>query len=387
MAPFSLASMNLLLGLTFLCAVPQALWRSFTEQAGDPGDDLKLLAALPPTVVAAALAQAQLPDGSPLTAVQASQVGLVFSLSRRILHTLAGGDWDSWVEVTPFMDNYQTSSTTNPPASDPNLQPNTDRKLKMSNILDQGDDGDFIVEGEDMKARWMQNYIRVMGGWPPEEEEPSIEQLSALYRRLSSQDVAPFTDFAIFVPYGQKVARASKFRTYILSAGGYTVKERPGPSTFVQWRAAFRVLRSALIMLDAVGLSNLHKYEAGIERLSRLYPQCWHLIYNADELARSAHANRLRSQMKMDIRAGKNPPPTWDDRRPWDWVYGAITTDHEFWQTQVHGPALAWMASGSRGTPRTPAEMVAVDYPEAPKLVNLLSPKFTFFLDLLTQIY
>ena len=81
---------------------------------------------------------------------------------------------------------------------------------------------------------WLQNYLRTMAGWPPEEEEPSIEQLSALHRRLSTQDVAPFTDFAVFVPYGQRVARASKFRTYILSSNGYTVKELPGPATFVQ---------------------------------------------------------------------------------------------------------------------------------------------------------
>ena len=128
----------------------------------------------------------------------------------------------------------------------------------------------FTVEGEDTKAQWMQNYLRTMGGWPPEEEEPSIEQLSALYRRLTTQDVAPFTDFAVFEPFGQRMARASRFRTYILTAGGYTVKELPGPATFVQWRAAFRVLRSALIMSDAVGLANLHGYEMVIERLPEM---------------------------------------------------------------------------------------------------------------------
>ena len=192
--------------------------------------------------------------------------------------------------------------------------------------------------------------------------EPTIEQLSALNKRLTVQDIAAFTGFAIFVPFGQRVARASKFRTYVLSAGGYTVKELPIPASFIQWRAAFRVLRTALIMLDAVGLANLHGYEMVVERLSRLYPACWHLVHNADELARSAHSNHLRSRMRMDIRAGKTPPPTWDDRRPWDWVYGMLSADTEFWHTQVHAPALAWMASGSKGTPNTPAEMVAVDY-------------------------
>ena len=266
--------------------------------------------------------------------------GVGFSLTRRILHTQAGGDWEAWKDVSPFADVNQT-----PPQPVQTTRPAGDRKLKMTKILDQGDDGDFTVEGEDKKALWFSNYLRAMGGWPAEEEEPSIEQLSGLSRRLTTQDIAPFCDFAIFMPYGQKVARAVKYRTYVLSAGGYTVKELPGPSSYIQWRAAYRVLKSALIMLDAVGLANLQGYEMQIERLSRLYPACWHLIYEADELARSSHSNRLRSEMHMDFRFGKTPPASWDERRPWDWVFGAVAQDTEFWHVQVHGPALAWQVA------------------------------------------
>ena len=71
----------------------------------------------------------------------------------------------------------------------------------MTNILDQGDDGVFTVEGEDAKARWYQNYLTTLGGWPSEEEEPTIEQLSALNRRIMAQDIAPFTDIAITLPH------------------------------------------------------------------------------------------------------------------------------------------------------------------------------------------
>ena len=332
-----------------------ALWASFIEQVGDPADDLKLLGALPPPVIGAALERARLPDGSPFTAVQASHVGLIYGLTRRILHTMAGGDWDRWTDTSPFTDN----TVPPPPAVQPQVA--ADRKLKMTNVLDQGDDGDFAVEGEDMKARWYQNYLQAMGGWPAEEEEPSIEQLSALHKRINVQDIAPYTDFAIYVPYGQKAARASKYRTHVLASSGYTTKELPGPSTFVQWRACFRVLRTSLIMLDAVGLSNLHAYEMLVERLTRLYPSAWHLVYSADELARSSHSNRIRSRVMMEERAGRPPPPTWDPLRPWDFVYGMLVQDTEFWQTQVHAPALVWLAAGAKGTPRTPAEQVAAE--------------------------
>lgn len=43
--------------------------------ARDPGSDLKLVAVLPNTGIAASLERAVLPSGEPLTAVQASHVG------------------------------------------------------------------------------------------------------------------------------------------------------------------------------------------------------------------------------------------------------------------------------------------------------------------------
>lgn len=99
-----------------------------------------------------------------------------------------------------------------------------------------------------------------------------------------------------------------------------------------------------------------------IEKLTRTYPTAWHLIYAADELARSAHSNRVRAKVLMDTRAGKIPPANWDPRRPWDYVFTMIAVDDNFWLTQVHAPALTWMAAGSRGTPRTPEEQLATAF-------------------------
>ena len=337
--------------------LPPEVWAAFLEMAGDPGDDLKLLAALPPEVMAASLSRAKLADGEYLTAVHASHVGLVYRLARRILHVRGGGDWDQWVDPTPWPETSTTPlATTSPTATIPSA---VERKLKMTQILDQGDDGDFTVEHEGMKAKWFQQYLQTTGGWPPEEEEPSLEQLSALHKRMNVQDIAPFADFAIFVPYGQRALRASKFRTFVASPNGYVTKELPGPASFHQWRACFRVFRTAMLMLDAMSISTLHNYEAVIERLNRLYPTAWHLVYSADELARSAHSNRTRSKIVLDTKNGIPPPRNWDPLRPWDFIYQSLAGDEQFWQTQVHGPALAWVAAGSKGLPKTPAEQIA----------------------------
>lgn len=123
-------------------------------------------------------------------------------------------------------------------------------------------------------------------------------------------------DFAIYVAFGHRALKASRFRTYVLTSTGYTTKELPGPATFTQWRTCFRLFRTSLIMLDAAGLAALPQYEMAAERLSRTYPTAWHLIYAADEVARSSQSNRLRSKIMMDIRAGKAPPEGYDQNRP-----------------------------------------------------------------------
>ena len=124
-----------------------------------------------------------------------------------------------------------------------------------------------------------------------------------------------------------------------------------GPSTFVQWRTSFRILRTALAMLDAVSLAVLHNYEMVIEKPTRPYPTAWHLVYAADELARSAHSNRIRAKVLMDTRAGKDPPASWDPKRPWDYVFLMIALDDTFWTSSDMGCIRKlWIPEDTRGT-------------------------------------
>jgi len=147
--------------------LPDQVWRSFIEVCGDPNDDLKLLAVLPPRIVAASLERAQLPDGGYLSAIQASHVGLVYNLARRIVHTRGGGDWDSWKESSPFGDQVAPGPEgSNSQGPDAQATSKAERKLKMNNIIDQADDGEFTVQNEDTKAAWYQRYLEVVGGWP-----------------------------------------------------------------------------------------------------------------------------------------------------------------------------------------------------------------------------
>ena len=109
----------------------------------------------------------------------------------------------------------------------------------MTQVIDQSDDGEFVVQSEEVRAKWYQQYLQTTGGWPPDEEDPTLEQVSTLDKRINTQDISPFVDFEVWVPFGSKAMRASRLRAYVLTSNGYATKELPGPATFVQWRASY----------------------------------------------------------------------------------------------------------------------------------------------------
>ena len=247
------------------------------------------------------------------------------------------------------------ASTTGPSTS-------SERKVKFASILDQGDETEFFMVDDGLRAQWIQRYLETVGGLPDETEEPTPEQLSALHRRLMSGG-PPFADFAVFTPFNRKLQRVMKFRTWIPNGeGGFTAKEIPGPANYHQWLTCYRVFRTAMVMLDAISLAHLHSYEAVMERLNDLYPTCWHLLISADEKARSEHLVRMKLKVTMAMAAGGPPPKGWDALRPWNALFRLLVDDLAYWQEQVHTPAMVWISRGEKGIARTPAQRLAPNF-------------------------
>ena len=107
-----------------------------------------------------------------------------------------------------------------------------DRAVRMSSVMDQAEESEFVPEG----------YDAIMGSSPPEIENVSIEQLSALDKRVRQLDQALFVDMGIWKPKEHRALRAHKFRAWWPAGDGtYTAKERPGPSHYQQWLSSWRV--------------------------------------------------------------------------------------------------------------------------------------------------
>ena len=328
-------------------------WRAWHDIVGNP--DIRIMAALPAGAVVENCMRVVLPGNLPLSPTQAAQIGLVWRLCKRISWTKGGGDYDNWKDEDPW--------TSPPPAAPPSTTPALPPKgLKMSQVIDQSDESEFLVDSVATADRWYQRYVATMGAPPQEEEEASIEQLSALNRRVHTLDQAPYVDLAVWLPYGSRALRTVKFRAWIPDGqGGYFARELPGPANYQQWLAAWRVFQTASVMLDVFPLATLQLYERHIERLVKLYGSAWHLIVLADEKARGEKLARIRLKVTSDIALGKPPPDRWDATRPWIACLHLLVADTQFWDDQVRSPANAWLAQGSRGAPRGPTENFAAD--------------------------
>ena len=89
-----------------------------------------------------------------------------------------------------------------------------ERGIKMSSVIDQSDDSEFIPESLAKADLWYQRYQNTMGGAPQEEEDCTVEQLSALNKRVHTLDLPPYVDLGVWQPYGRRALGASKFRAW-----------------------------------------------------------------------------------------------------------------------------------------------------------------------------
>ena len=259
--------------------VDRNVWTAFSDQVGDTGDDIRLVAALPRTGLVAGCHNAALLGTTALSPIQATQIGLVWRLAQRVMAYHAGVAETDFQDTDPWAES-STSTSVRTTTATPSVK---EKVLKMAALIDQGDDSELLPPSTHEINRWTQNYVGLMGSFPDETEEPSANQLAALAKRVFQCDAAPYVDFGIWGPYERKLSRSNKCKVYIpLGDGSFLHKDLPGPPSYRAWLAAWRVFRTACLMLNVASLAALEAYGRHIERLVTQWPQCWGLVYAAE---------------------------------------------------------------------------------------------------------
>ena len=304
-------------------------------------------------------------------------MGLVWRNARWVTHLQGGGNPDTFVDKDPWMPDsppgppegagggtgVPSGTTTGSSGS----SGNKDNVLKMSNIVVQTDDSETKLPDAILLNEWAQRYIAVMGAPPHEEEEPTDAQLAALHHRVRVQNQPAYVDFSVWLPFGRRVLKNQKFRAFLpIGDGSFVMRELPGPQNLQQWLVSWRVFKVACISLSLVTLAALLLYEKVIEKLVLQWPKAWGLIAQADDKARAEKLEKIRRSISLDIAAGGAPPREYSEADPWTACFRALALDERFWNEQVRRPAAAWLASGAHGSPKPPAEAIAMAHHPGP---------------------
>jgi hypothetical protein len=90
----------------------------------------------------------------------------------------------------------------------------------------------------------------ITGADPLPEVEPTDLQVAAMEDKVVMRDESPYVDFSILTPFGRRIQRAMKTKSYSFQPDGtWKAADIPGPPQFQAWQACFRVYRAVLFML------------------------------------------------------------------------------------------------------------------------------------------
>ena len=121
----------------------------------------------------------------------------------------------------------------------------------------------------------------------------------------------------------------------------------PGPSTFDLWWASYRVLRCALLLLDAVPPEVLDAYGEFIREQNQAYGRdAWFLVYQADVRMRSEQFDRLRrrAERQHQLEQAASMQSHFDPARPWSTVFHLALADKMWWDEHLHRPVVLFLA-------------------------------------------
>ena len=183
--------------------------------------------------------------------------------------------------------------------------------------------------------------------------EPSEEQLSAVAQLLKTGQ-APYVDFAFFGPYGKRALKKLSLVSfsYQVETGTWKRVELPGPPDVNAWWKAWLVLKTTLLLLQSVDSERFERYGEFFHQLVGMYgPESWFLIYQADVRFRPEDMERIRRNVQITYESQtpeENARTGYVSERPWDWVWlwGAALgeTGRTFWESEVHRPAVFFLA-------------------------------------------
>jgi hypothetical protein len=227
------------------------------------------------------------------------------------------------------------------------------KKVKLSTVADQANDLEVPEITREAVQVAYANYHKLTSGPPARDVELTAEQLTSMHALLQGEGT-PYVDFAVWGPYGHRIARKVKMSGYTTGPQGELRHvECYGPPSFHDWEQSFKVWKTGLLMFNAVSLSAIDGYRDLIYSYWVRYGvTVWLILYQADVRARLEHLERMRREGASLVAAGApTGKHTFNPEQPWDWCLRQVTADTDFWRHEMEEPAIIVLAkAGSLST-------------------------------------
>ena len=225
-------------------------------------------------------------------------------------------------------------------------------KVSLKETVNQVNDGTAERLSRDEINEAYRRYEQQFGYGkrPPDDEEPTEEQLASLKHMLQANEGC-YVDFNVWVPHGHRLIRKQRLVGQVLNAQHQWVTvEMTGPATFSMWKACYAVLSNALLMLGAVDLGNLLDYGRFFDRFfGRFGEKAYPLMYQADVRTRAEQFVRINRQAYAELSeacsANNGMVPTnwpYDYQRPWNYVFWKVLKQEQaqWWNQELEYPSL-----------------------------------------------
>jgi len=219
--------------------------------------------------------------------------------------------------------------------------PNPGDTVQLRQILDQSLTGTCASLTFAELSGCRAAYEQAAGGPPPEEHQPTGDQLAALRCILARPLGVPFADFAVWCPLGARIAKFRRTDAQVFVGGELVSKAIDGPATFDSWEASWQIFAVAMVSLGAATPGTMALYLAGVKALVKLMPARWPMVYATDLVMRSERWVRVREDIERYAALGAGGGM--HSAMPWDLVIASCAYGSQaqaaWWQTNLLLPA------------------------------------------------
>jgi hypothetical protein len=224
------------------------------------------------------------------------------------------------------------------------------KRVKLATVADQANDLEVPELGQAEVVAAYARFEATTGGPPSSSEELTTDQLTSLHALLQGTG-PPYVDFAVWGPFGHRIAKKMKLSGLVIGAKGELRQtECYGPASYHDWEQSFRVWRTGCLMLNAISSATLDQYRDLIYRyVTRYGAPVWLILYQADVRARLESMERMRRKgQKLHMLGTQIGERVFDPARPWDWSLREVVEDHSFWRRELEEPAMLVLSNSGR---------------------------------------